>query len=379
MPLRADSMSHTLQSDVCFSAKAAVEHASAILQDVQGCCVCVDQLRSSAALRLPSACCHERLPDPSEQHLLLAALSPCGKAVTKRPLTANHSLHDQPLLLMRRSGNLVTNQSWQDFFLNEGQALHRHCVNFLGSVCSDGRRRPACPLLECRIHCDDRAQDYWQAAGGGCSPVPCCQWLDEHAGDGGPSRQGGVPPGLSLNGSRCSSLQLYQPGQAAASPQQADQALRQHTLAWQDSCAAGQGRPPLRWRPAGLRRSAAWGTAHPGHPAAERCSAAAKTLCPQEHNFTCLVPDLAGGVDPDDAFSKIPYEKGFALLYYLQVRCQTTACACGRSVPCCSSIGWMSKLWVLRGIPRGCCKQGLPCTTTSSACQTACTLHVITA
>lgn len=28
-----------------------------------------------------------------------------------------------------------------------------------------------------------------------------------------------------------------------------------------------------------------------------------------EHPFTALVPDLSGGVDPDDAFSKIPYEK----------------------------------------------------------------------
>ena len=39
----------------------------------------------------------------------------------------------------------------------------------------------------------------------------------------------------------------------------------------------------------------------------------------EKHNFTALVPDLSGGVDPDDAFSKIPYEKGFYFLYYLQV------------------------------------------------------------
>lgn len=38
----------------------------------------------------------------------------------------------------------------------------------------------------------------------------------------------------------------------------------------------------------------------------------------KEHNFTRLVPDLSGGLDPDDAFSKIPYEKGFYFLYYLQ-------------------------------------------------------------
>ena len=33
--------------------------------------------------------------------------------------------------------------------------------------------------------------------------------------------------------------------------------------------------------------------------------------------LTALVPDLKG-IDPDDAFSSVPYEKGFALLYYLQ-------------------------------------------------------------
>lgn len=39
----------------------------------------------------------------------------------------------------------------------------------------------------------------------------------------------------------------------------------------------------------------------------------------ESHNFTALVPDLSGNVDPDDSFSKIPYEKGFYFLYYLQV------------------------------------------------------------
>eukprot|EP00899_Mesostigma_viride_P027826 jgi/Mesvir1/8228/Mv12513-RA.2 len=38
-----------------------------------------------------------------------------------------------------------------------------------------------------------------------------------------------------------------------------------------------------------------------------------------DHKFTALVPDLSGGIDPDDAFSSIPYEKGFSFLYYLQV------------------------------------------------------------
>lgn len=31
------------------------------------------------------------------------------------------------------------------------------------------------------------------------------------------------------------------------------------------------------------------------------------------------IPDLSGGEDPDDAFSRVPYEKGFYFLYYLQV------------------------------------------------------------
>ncbi|KAI3426280.1 hypothetical protein D9Q98_008653 [Chlorella vulgaris] len=38
----------------------------------------------------------------------------------------------------------------------------------------------------------------------------------------------------------------------------------------------------------------------------------------EDHPYTRLVPDLQGGVDPDDAFSSIPYEKGFALIHYLQ-------------------------------------------------------------
>lgn len=31
------------------------------------------------------------------------------------------------------------------------------------------------------------------------------------------------------------------------------------------------------------------------------------------------VPDLSAGEDPDAAFSRVPYEKGFYFLYYLQV------------------------------------------------------------
>ncbi|GIL75506.1 hypothetical protein Vretifemale_5282 [Volvox reticuliferus] len=37
-----------------------------------------------------------------------------------------------------------------------------------------------------------------------------------------------------------------------------------------------------------------------------------------DNPYTRLVPDLSGGVDPDDVFSSIPYEKGFYFLYYLQ-------------------------------------------------------------
>jgi len=38
----------------------------------------------------------------------------------------------------------------------------------------------------------------------------------------------------------------------------------------------------------------------------------------EQHPHTLLVPDLSSGVDPDDVFSKVPYEKGFWFLYYLQ-------------------------------------------------------------
>merc|ERR1711976_328804 len=37
-----------------------------------------------------------------------------------------------------------------------------------------------------------------------------------------------------------------------------------------------------------------------------------------EHPYTCLVIKNNGDIDPDDAFSRIPYEKGFSLLWYLQ-------------------------------------------------------------
>ena len=37
----------------------------------------------------------------------------------------------------------------------------------------------------------------------------------------------------------------------------------------------------------------------------------------EEHEFTKMITDLKGK-DPDDAFSSIPYEKGFTFLYYLE-------------------------------------------------------------
>ena len=37
----------------------------------------------------------------------------------------------------------------------------------------------------------------------------------------------------------------------------------------------------------------------------------------EDHEFTKLVVDLKGK-DPDDAFSTVPYEKGFTFLYYLE-------------------------------------------------------------
>jgi leukotriene-A4 hydrolase len=33
--------------------------------------------------------------------------------------------------------------------------------------------------------------------------------------------------------------------------------------------------------------------------------------------LTALIPDLKG-IDPDDAFSRVPYEKGFTFLFYLE-------------------------------------------------------------
>lgn len=37
-----------------------------------------------------------------------------------------------------------------------------------------------------------------------------------------------------------------------------------------------------------------------------------------DHNFTRLVPDLSGGMDPDDAFSTVPYIKGLCLFSLLE-------------------------------------------------------------
>jgi leukotriene A-4 hydrolase/aminopeptidase len=40
-----------------------------------------------------------------------------------------------------------------------------------------------------------------------------------------------------------------------------------------------------------------------------------------DHDFTRLLPNLSGGIDPDDAFSSIPYEKGCSLLFHLERTC----------------------------------------------------------
>ena len=37
----------------------------------------------------------------------------------------------------------------------------------------------------------------------------------------------------------------------------------------------------------------------------------------EDHEYTKMIPDLKGK-DPDDAFSSIPYEKGFVFLYHLE-------------------------------------------------------------
>ena len=37
-----------------------------------------------------------------------------------------------------------------------------------------------------------------------------------------------------------------------------------------------------------------------------------------DHPYTALVIKTEGDIDPDDSFSKMPYEKGFSLLFYLQ-------------------------------------------------------------
>jgi leukotriene-A4 hydrolase len=37
----------------------------------------------------------------------------------------------------------------------------------------------------------------------------------------------------------------------------------------------------------------------------------------EDHEFTKLVPNLKGK-DPDDAFSSVPYEKGFNFLYFIE-------------------------------------------------------------
>ena len=37
----------------------------------------------------------------------------------------------------------------------------------------------------------------------------------------------------------------------------------------------------------------------------------------EDHNYTQLIPNYEG-VDPDDGFSSVPYEKGYQFLLYLE-------------------------------------------------------------
>ena len=37
-----------------------------------------------------------------------------------------------------------------------------------------------------------------------------------------------------------------------------------------------------------------------------------------DHKFTQLIPPLGGDIDPDDAYCRVPYEKGSCLLFYLE-------------------------------------------------------------
>lgn len=49
-------------------------------------------------------------------------------------------------------------------------------------------------------------------------------------------------------------------------------------------------------------------------------SALEATVTQMKPEFTSLIWDLKGGKDPDDAFSRIPYEKGFNFLYFLETK-----------------------------------------------------------
>lgn len=76
------------------------------------------------------------------------------------------------------------------------------------------------------------------------------------------------------------------------------------------------------------------------------------------HKYTALVPDLSDGGDPDDAFSRIPYEKGFYLLYFLQVG-KLTHLDCDDHVFACSSVlsAWRVRLYApLRYHSTGTCE-----------------------
>ena len=73
-----------------------------------------------------------------------------------------------------------------------------------------------------------------------------------------------------------------------------------------------------------------------------------------DHPHTVLMPVLEGGVDPDDVFSKVPYEKGFAFLVYLEhmTRGDVGAAAPARDSDAKSALSGMRDVDVAGGAAR---------------------------
>ncbi len=77
--------------------------------------------------------------------------------------------------------------------------------------------------------------------------------------------------------------------------------------------------------------------------------------------FTALVPDLSGGVDPDDAFSSIPYEKGFYFLYYLQVGGRDVGVVKSWLLSACCASGFLTVQFCLNTGGTWISQHALPC------------------